>query len=60
MTETSSDNATEPERDRDGLFASARNALPQIIWGKIAVRWQGEVTLREQETALTELGDRIE
>jgi len=60
MTETNGDTAEAPERDGEGLFASSRDALPQMVWGNRAARWQGELTLREQHTALTELVDRIE
>ncbi len=38
MTQTNGDNAGKPDRDRDGLFASAPKAPPKTIWGKITVQ----------------------
>lgn len=40
MTETNADNVTDPERDRDGLFAFAPNTIPKTIRGKITTRWR--------------------
>ena len=60
MTETNADNATEPEQDAEGLFASAPKGLPKRIRGKITAQWRADGALREPKTALNELGDKIE
>jgi len=60
MTEANGNNTGEPERDGDGLFASAPSAPPKTIRGKITVHWRPEGALREPKTVLKELGDRIE
>ena len=60
MMETNGDNAGEPERDGNGLFASVPNALPKTIQRRITARWRADGTSREPETVLTKLGDRIE
>ena len=60
MTETNSNTVGKPQRDGDGLFASAQNGLVKTVRGRITARWRADGHLREPKTVLKELGDRIE